>query len=364
MTTNRHRIVGAGLFAVDVIVRPDGTLSRCALGGSAGNVLYILGALGWNPTPVGTLGEDAAAQVVRNEFAKVGADLDYLLERSNFRTPIVYQHQRSVDGEATHHFSFVCPICGARHRPHADDGTDIAINAAKLPKAVAFFLDRPTRVGVELAELYARNGALVVFEPSTVGDDLALFARALKSARIVKYADDRISDLSHFDLSAVSIEIQTLGSAGLKFRAPSLSNDWLHMGAYSLPYLQDTAGAGDWCTAGMIFELFKAGTADGLGSDYNTLVRALAFGQALSTLNCMTEGARGLCAAWSPGQILRSARELGLARVRSLYSGELATSSRMVEPRLTSLSGRVSKPWRRRGSATLQTDPGLCCGSP
>src|SRR6218665_2200753 len=76
------------------------------------------------------------------------------------------------------------------------------------------------------------------------------------------------------------------------------------------------AGAGDWGTAGMLYELF--GAAVGVRTiDRKTIKHALAFGQVLSTLNCMTEGARGLLATWSPDQIVRAARSAMQARTGS-----------------------------------------------
>ena len=217
-----HRIVGTGLFALDVIVRSDGMTAPPTLGGSAGNVLWILGALGWKATPVGILGEDAAARTVQGDFERIEADTRFMLRSTKRSTPVIFQHQlAATDGvpRATHRFTFTCPACGARRWPYWDDESAFADVQSSLPPASVFFLDRPTRLGVALAEHYAHSGTVVFFEPSALGDEPGLFARALRCAHIVKYADDRINGLKDFDLQPEAVEIQTRGADGLRFRA-------------------------------------------------------------------------------------------------------------------------------------------------
>lgn len=342
MDTIASNIVGTGLFALDVVVRADGQVAAPKLGGSAGNVLYILGSMGWNVTPVGTLGDDPAAQIVRKDFTKVGANLRFVNHAVDRVTPVIFQHQLQSNDHGTHRFSFVCPSCGVRRRPYWNDDDALAVDLSALPFAEVFFLDRPTQLGVILAEHYAKTGSVVVFEPSDFGENPDLFARAIRSSHIVKYAADRISGLAGFDLQSVSLEIKTLGVDGLRFRTPSLDNQWVDLGAYHLPFVCDTAGAGDWCTAGMIFELHRQGVLSQQINDYKALTKALAFGQALSTLNCLTEGARGLLATWSSSRAIKSARELSALRLAAIYAKEVRPSMQFTEPRLQAFAIDVS----------------------
>jgi fructokinase len=320
MRTAIPSIAGTGLFALDVIVRLDGSRANPSLGGSAGNVLSILGALGWGAVPVGVLGDDVAGHAIRRDFERVGADMR-LLQRSMARcTPVIFQHQvlrQAAEDDVTHRFTFACPYCGGRRRPHWDDDPEFADVRADLPPVSVFYLDRPTRLGVAVAEQYASRGSVVVFEPSAVGDDVELFVRAARAAHIVKYADERLGDLGAYQLRPDGIEIQTRGSHGVRFRSGMEDRSWTYLPAFRLPFIHDTAGAGDWCTAGMLHELF--GTARGARTiDREAIEHALAFGQVLSTLNCMTEGARGLLATWSPGQIVRAARPVAEARAGAI----------------------------------------------
>lgn len=334
MNTASHRIVGTGLFALDVIVRTDGTTVPPRLGGSAGNVLGILGALGWTATPVGLIGDDEAGKVLRSDFASVEADLRFMHSSDRCDTPVVYQHQVSTDFGFTHRFSFACPHCGERRRPSWDDYGVFDKVASQLPNSSVFFLDRPTPLGVALAEHYSANGSVVVFEPSAVGSDLELFSRAVRASTVVKYSDDRLENLDGFDLGSVGIEIQTCGAKGLRFRKPSSGNDWRYLGAYALPYIHDTSGAGDWCTAGMLFALFSNTTHGARTASYEEILEALAFGQALSSLNCMTEGARGLLSHLPAHQVTTWAMELSHTRIDAMHRVLVDRCAPVRDPRL------------------------------
>lgn len=326
MNTSVNSIVGTGLFALDVILRQDGTQSTPSLGGSAGNVLCILGALGWNATPVGVLGKDDAAEKVWRDFDQVRADTRFLLRSEGRSTPVIYQHQLEQSLGATHRFSFACPVCGERRRPFWDEDNRLEERRSELPSAGVFFLDRPTTLGVKLAEHFAESGAIVVFEPSAFGDDASLFERAVRCSDVVKYSQDRIEAIEEFSWNESAVEIQTLGAEGLRFRVPANDKGWTHLGAYDLPFIEDTSGAGDWCTAGLIFDLFRGSESkQSRLSDNEYIAQSLAFGQALSSLNCLTEGARGLLSSASPESIVQWAYKL---RDDRLYSDAGPTSQK------------------------------------
>jgi fructokinase len=65
------------------------------------------------------------------------------------------------------------------------------------------------------------------------------------------------------------------------------------MGSFEVPVFKDSAGSGDWCSAGII-SVIGANGVEGLSSlSLDGLTRALRFGQALAAWNCGFEGARG-----------------------------------------------------------------------
>jgi sugar/nucleoside kinase (ribokinase family) len=306
-----RKIVSTGLIALDMILSPKGELVSSALGGSAGNVLAILAELGWSTTPVANLGDDKAARRLIDELIKLHSDVQYVKMLPTNSTPIVYQHLLEGSADKTHSFSFFCPVCGQKRSPSMAHRSDQAADTivSKTPADV-FYLDRATPLAVELAEHYRGIGTLVFFEPSTVGDDRELFCRALRSSHIVKYADERLSDLVNFPLEEVAVEICTMGREGLRFRAPSLTAEWIRLAAFEAPWIVDTSGAGDWCSAGMLFRLFSSPSFDIRNLSYNALSHALRFGQSLSALNCMTLGARGLTNSMSAKKIASTGQHL------------------------------------------------------
>lgn len=106
-------------------------------------------------------------------------------------------------------------MCGAplpAYRPLQT--SEAATIAAKLPTHSVFYFDRVAPATLELAQKSRSNGALVVFEPSGIKDD-RLFAECLKTAHVVKYANDRIEGVHDIVAKAkVPVEIETLGAKG------------------------------------------------------------------------------------------------------------------------------------------------------
>ncbi len=360
MNMPSRKILGTGLFALDMVLSPEGKLLSSGLGGSAGNVLAILATLGWSSTPIARLGDDLPGRKLVGEFLNLNADIQYFQKSANSATPVIYQHQ--LEGEAeTHCFSFSCPICGIKRSPKSSFLSDeIADSIFSKNRADVLYLDRPTKLGVELAERYRDTNTLIVFEPSTVGDDTDLFYRALRCAHIVKYADDRLSDLGKFPIGDVAIEICTMGSAGLRYRGPSLGLDWVHLDAIMAPWVVDTSGAGDWCTAGMLYHLFtEQESFDIRNLEYNALSRALKFGQVLSALNCMTLGARGLTRSLSAKKITATGHYLKNALLKADATQTKAPdSSWLAYELLRSPLGR-----RKKTPMVVYTQDQICCNA-
>jgi fructokinase len=320
-----QQIVGAGLIALDVLVDENNRVISSSLGGSAGNVLAILSSLGWSSMPVVTLGEDRPGALLAEELDALGVDVGLVRRSPTCQTPVVYQHQLSNSSGATHKFSFECPFCGNRTSPNPSLDRDLVDCAlSSTPTTDVFFFDRPSLENCILAEAYASTGALIIFEPSSAGKDEALFSRALRVAHIVKYANDRFGDLQEYNLESALVEIRTLGAEGLKFRAPSLSEEWFTLGAYNLSRIKDTAGAGDWCTAGFVYKLYDDFKTSTSKITYGDLVEALSFGQVLSSLNCMTTGARGLLKAFHTHEIKHIAESFSKHRLEKEYKSPLA----------------------------------------
>lgn len=109
-----------------------------------------------------------------------------------------------------------------------------------------------------------------------------------------------------------------------------------------LQQVADTAGAGDWCTAGMLAALFEAGLESSWQLTYNVAYRALRYGQSLAALNCMHIGARGVTQRWSARHVKHLAMEL------------LEKSRTSIHP----IHQQSKKPSKKRKASRL-----LCCES-
>jgi fructokinase len=170
----------------------------------------------------------------------------------------------------------------------------------KVEKAQVFFFDRVSRGALHLAKAASDAGALVVFEPSGVGDP-NLFQEAWALSHFVKYSHERLRDIADLDLSSserdhVLLEVETLGKDGLRYRSrlPRCpSKGWQRVEAFEPLAFKDAGGAGDWCTAGILSCLARGGYKTFRAVSKDKLQNALNYGQALAAWNCAFEGARG-----------------------------------------------------------------------
>ena len=290
-------VVGTGLVALDVVYRGNGSAPvRQAAGGTCGNVLTILRFLGWKAVPVARLGDERAQPLVRADLEQWGVDTRFLSLAPHRPTPIVVE--RIVDdgaGTVLHRYSWTCPRCGSwlpKYVPVNAGSCEAVIE--HLPSPTVFFFDRPSRGAVKLAQAYGEAGALIVFEPSARGE-ADFFAPALALADIVKYSDHRFAALPRHSPKEGRLEIQTLGADGLRFRTSRgrRLGVWHNLAAVRSPRVVDTAGAGDWCTAGLLSQLGGSGRSGFAELGHEDIRQALRHGQALAAWNCGFEGARG-----------------------------------------------------------------------
>jgi len=291
------RLVSTGFIALDIVIGLDDPLvPRFYAGGTTGNVTAALAYLGWQTMPISRLAEDEAGQFVKSDLERWGVDTKYLSGNFPCPTPIVIEKIfRGKDGSPKHRFLWTCPDCGAylpSYRPVLVE----TVQSLKddLPKASAFFTDRVSRSILNLAEHCKKNGAVVIFEPSGIGDP-ALFAEMVRICDVLKYSDQRAKSFS--DLlgeNGAQLEIQTLGDEGLRFllRGRRKTKTWAALSSFDVD-VKDTAGAGDWTTAGLIYQLLGTGREALKSLTKSNVTEALHHGQALAALNCQFEGARG-----------------------------------------------------------------------
>ncbi|MDO8579230.1 MAG: PfkB family carbohydrate kinase [Dehalococcoidales bacterium] len=293
-------VVGTGLIVLDIIVEGNDTI-QLHVGGSCGNVLSILAALGWKSWPVGRLGEDRNGELITEEIKNLGMHSEYLTQETNIQTPVILEKVRPGGVPTrTHSYSLRCPNCGTffpRFRPIRKETAAQVSNSLK--RASVFYFDRTSPGALSLANYYRQHGSLIVFEPSSVGDG-RLFKQALQSAHILKYSRERVTDIAEtVGEFQVPLEIETLGPDGLRYKHIPINNDckksnWVQLPACKVSNLVDEAGSGDWCTAGLIYLLGRNGASSFLRASESSLREAIMIGQSLASVNCSYIGARGV----------------------------------------------------------------------
>ena len=303
------RCWGTGLIAMDIVATEMGEFATT--GGSCGNVMAILAWLGWSTTPIARLGDDICGDFVRNELSVSGVDTRFLSRESGVQTPIVIQRfVTDKVGRQIHRFSLTCPECGAwlpRHRPITLQQAEALRDSEQHPNA--YYFDRVSPASLRLAKAARDNGALVVLEPSSIGEEKK-FQSAVDLCHILKYSQDRLGHVPDLAVApSPKLIVETQGDAGLRFR---WRNQWTKLDAFKVDELVDAAGSGDWCTAALIHQIGSR-SAEGLKDlRKSQVVAALRRGQALAAINCHYFGARGVMLVMTLHQLNTRLRNLAV----------------------------------------------------
>ncbi|MBX3412779.1 MAG: hypothetical protein KF708_08830 [Pirellulales bacterium] len=308
--------VGTGLVALDEVTSADPSVPvRHWAGGTCGNVLIALRYLGWKVQPIARLADDRATELLLADLRHWGVSERFVRVENDGSTPIiVHRIARDASGRVTHSFSWRCASCGARYPSYKPELLTVAESIApKLKQVSVFFFDRVSAGAIALAKSAAQSGALVVFEPSGIGNPI-LFGQAWEIAHVVKYSHERLGDFPEVDVeSNPRLLIETLGDAGLRYRWRSRGKGlgtWVESKAFSIDGVKDTAGSGDWCTAGLLSKVAASGFASFSKSTDKQIADGIRFGQALAAWNCQFEGARGGMYAVSKRQFEQQVNDL------------------------------------------------------
>lgn len=295
----KNSIIGAGLIALDVILNgnPE-TPPVYYAGGSCGNVLTILSYLNFDSYPVARLANNKAAQKLINDIQDWGVNIDLISLEVTGSTPIIIQRMKyGRDGTITHKFEFRNPETGnylPSYKPLL--GASVSQITDTHPQCDFFYFDRVSRSTIDLAKHYKKQGALIFFEPSSIKDpNDKQILECLDVVDIIKFSKDRIHDFEEkFPKGFAKIEIETLGNEGINFRInKNIPGKWHHLNPFNIDTVKDAAGAGDWCTSGIIFAFstLKKPFLKTTVSDWKDLIN---IGQAFGALSCFFSGARGM----------------------------------------------------------------------
>ena len=323
LTTSDHRpvCVGSGLVTLDIVFDADSPDEYVVgSGGSCGNVMSILSYLGWKAYPVTRLGLDPAARIVLDDLVRFGVCTEFISQEETVDTPSIIEGLRYLrSGRRAHSYTLRCPNCGnylLRYRAISAEMTDQVINSVEDNRV--FYFDRVSRGILNLADHYRKRGALIVFEPSGIRNE-KFFREAIALSHILKYSHERIPDTPVVSREClVPLEIQTLGPEGLRYRHSNeheTNVSWHYIPAFQVSDVVDEAGAGDWCTSGIIQVLGQCGADSFRVATDIEIVRALKHGQALAAVTCQYISPRGAMYALSPEQLCEIVRELTTEKV-------------------------------------------------
>ncbi len=325
----RPRLLCAGYLTLDLIVRNLEEQDYWqAVGGTCGNVSVFASALGADVSLLARIGEDRRGGLMMEYLNEEGVDTSSIEKVERLRTPGIVEHIRGT-AQGLHRFSYKCPACKTLLPKHAVVSRRQAkIEANCIDQYDAFFFDRATPATLILAEAAQKAGLLVMFEPPRIPrTDIA--NRAAAFSDIVKVSVRRKNHSQGWNLrkgTSTRFIIETLGACGV--RASALSSDgwseWKELPAIPQSHISDSAGAGDWFTAGLLTSLPIGRETIGL----ETILASVTFGQKLSAISLAFDGPGGaLTALGGPGIIdaVKSSSDLS-------FTSNVRDSSHQVQP--------------------------------
>ena len=302
-------VAGAGFIALDILLtsKQDRRLRRRA-GGTCGNVLAILSFLGHASVPIARLGTDNAADVIISDLKSTGVNCEHLQRDPSGRTPRVVEFLPDQPG-STHRFAFTCPMCQRRFPRRSEPIFEQGNESIHQIKPALFFFDRSGPITTKLAMEARESGALVMFEPDSFGSN-DNFNKALQLSDVVKYSVRRTRQSIEPWLSMADhkpwLVIETMDGEGLRYMTRRGLNNfiWNHQKPFLVNKPADQAGAGDWCSAGLISRLLTTTVSERWRD--RTVGRALAFGQSLAAASILFQGPRGYLEKSSREMVLRA----------------------------------------------------------
>ena len=287
--------LGAGIFNYDIVCRKDGKEIETLIeevGGTCGNVMCILSHFGWKAFPVARLDETVYGLGIKEGLRSYGCDTSFVTN--------------SADGGTT--------LLNVVHSTRNDGGHKVSVRASgpqggrfpnyrfiKIERAKEilgtlefvpdiFFFDSPNAGHRVLAEGVRAKGALVYFEPGSLGEPGV--GKCIAMSDIVKFSHETVPDVGFTDGCSDKLFIQTMGADGVCFKLRG--SGWVHLPAVRNTNVVDWEGAGDWTTAAFINSLMKQGTLDFNSLTTEIVCAALEEAQRIASDSISYMGSKGM----------------------------------------------------------------------
>ncbi len=267
--------MGSGNFTLDIIIQreyPEGFVKGKTrnkfedkvvleeLGGTCGNVMCMMGYLGWNVYPQVQFDLHPEGYKMKEDLERYGCDTRFVenIEKGGSST-VKCTHKLNKDtGE--HEISFVQGSAGGSRFPRRKqlrvrDEVPAFLEALDFVPDVFFFdvLEAGPRA---LAQGLRAKGTLVYFEPESE-KDRSKFIKGVEVSDIVKFSGERVTDISFCSDYSDKLFIQTLGADGLRFSL--CGREWVKVDAVPVEKVVDWEGCGDTTTSVFLTELGKRG---------------------------------------------------------------------------------------------------------
>lgn len=285
--------LGAGLISLDILINDIESQRPISyyVGGTCGNVMMILSHMGWDSFPIARLDNSKQTSRLVADLKSNKVHTDFVTTNDG-KTPVIIQ-RNIIDkyGNPTHKFEFK----DSKGRmflsfsPVTLKQANIVLESLDFVPLV-FFFDRVSPANIKIAKALKEKGTLIFFEPSCKVTT-SHFKDCVDVSDIVKFADQRIQDITPFNDLALPLVIQTLGANGLQFKLGG--NKWTHVPSIENPNIVDTSGAGDWTTSAFINLIFKQPKKLSELS-LEEVFFMLSEAQKLASRSCSFEGARGM----------------------------------------------------------------------
>ena len=306
------RLLAAGYLTLDAIVRShsEGDYWHAA-GGTTGNVSVFTVALGIEATVLARVGQDRRGLHLIEFLSKAGVDTSHVERVSRMRTPGIIEVIRGTS-DGAHQFTYLCPACQTRLPKDAIVSRRCADAVVQtIDQFDAFFFDRATSATIRLAKAAREAGLLVMFEPPSVPRTAnAECAAALSNiVKISLKPGQYPGKWQPPEEAHTQFIVETLGAQGVRIRSKR-ADEWdmlRECPAIQQEVIRDTAGAGDWLTAGLLCSLLQSG--DAIGAEQ--LDASIEYGQRLSAISLAFDGPQGALTALGAKAMKRMADSPG-----------------------------------------------------
>lgn len=260
----KHSIIGSGEYNYDKIVireYPDGFVPGQRnrhtdkmlieeVGGTCGNVMAILGVLGWKSQPQVKLIDSNEGQSLAASLQSFGCDTSYvsLVLNGGFSALEVTHRRNRQTGNPEIGIKSSGPN-GSRFRKVTelrakDEVPALLARIEEVPDV--YFFDHNEAGPRAIAQALRERGSLVYYECEN-SKDWPKAQKCIETADIVKFSDERLADITFTDDYPDKLFIQTMGSKGLRFCLRG--GEWYQIDAAPVEKAVDTEGCGDTITA-------------------------------------------------------------------------------------------------------------------